>query len=150
MRKHLYVILLFINSFVCFSQSELSASSNAYKIKTARINFISNQINLTPEQAEKFWPIYNAHYDFIYNLKKERLELRRHSIVVNLNEEESKELYHKTNLFSQKTFRSKKRMYVELEKFLTYKQLLLLGGCESRFRSMLLEQLKHTNKTIKK
>ena len=30
------------------------------KIRTLKIAYISNQLNLTSNEAEKFWPIYNA------------------------------------------------------------------------------------------
>ena len=31
------------------------------KIEALRIAFISQQLNLTPEEAQKFWPVYNAY-----------------------------------------------------------------------------------------
>lgn len=31
------------------------------KIKTLKVNYISEALNLSPETAQAFWPIYNAY-----------------------------------------------------------------------------------------
>lgn len=31
------------------------------KIESARVAFLTNRLNLTPEQAQKFWPLYNEY-----------------------------------------------------------------------------------------
>lgn len=31
------------------------------KLESARVAFITNRLGLSPDQAEKFWPIYNEH-----------------------------------------------------------------------------------------
>ncbi len=63
MKKLIYLIF---SSWMCFTvqaqdaeelpQQDVSAKE---KIKAARIGLITQRLSLTPEQAEKFWPIYN-------------------------------------------------------------------------------------------
>lgn len=43
-------------------QAPLNNRQNAKdQIEALRIAFISQQLNLTPEEAQKFWPVYNAY-----------------------------------------------------------------------------------------
>lgn len=42
------------------------------KIETMHIAYISQRLNLTPEEAEKFWPVYNQYKADIDELRKQR------------------------------------------------------------------------------
>jgi hypothetical protein len=40
-------------------------------IQTAEIGFITKEANLTPEEAQKFWPIYNKYREEMKELRKQ-------------------------------------------------------------------------------
>ena len=44
------------------------------EIKAHKTAFITEQVNLTSTQAEKFWPIYNKHEQEVMALRKTQLE----------------------------------------------------------------------------
>lgn len=44
------------------------------QLESFKIQFISKKLTLTPEEAEKFWPIYNEQKDAIHKLMQERKE----------------------------------------------------------------------------
>jgi hypothetical protein len=44
------------------------------QLESFKIQFISKKLNLTPEEAEKFWPIYNEQKDATHKLMQERKE----------------------------------------------------------------------------
>ena len=69
MKKLAYglTVLCLFAGYPVFSQKNGAARE---KIETAKIGFITNRLNLTSEQAPKFWPVYNE-----YNAKKQ--EIRR-------------------------------------------------------------------------
>ena len=52
---------------------------NAYKV-----GFFTKKLNLTSQEAEKFWPIYND-----YQMQKNKIQLERISIIRNFNQSES-------------------------------------------------------------
>ena len=62
---HWLVALCLFTSYPVFSQEGRAARE---KIETAKIGFITNRLNLTSEQAPKFWPVYNE-----YNAKKQAI-----------------------------------------------------------------------------
>ncbi len=44
------------------------------EIKAHKTAFITEEVNLTSTQAEKFWPIYNKHEQEVMALRKTQLE----------------------------------------------------------------------------
>lgn len=64
MRKSFFLILtVLFTSVTVFSQNKAKREVLQEKIKSLKIGFITNKINLTPEESEKFWPIYNQMED---------------------------------------------------------------------------------------
>src|SRR3954465_914974 len=58
MRKFLLILFLCIGStYICNAQVKEKDDIN-----TVKIAYITNQLNLTPEEAQKFWPIYNRYF----------------------------------------------------------------------------------------
>lgn len=66
MRK-LYLIIAFIcSSAVSFAQEEMPSQE---KIQALKVAFISKELELTPAEAEKFWPVYNEYAKELKGLK---------------------------------------------------------------------------------
>ncbi len=40
------------------------------KIEALRIAYITQQLNLTPEEAQKFWPVYNSYKNDLQTMRK--------------------------------------------------------------------------------
>lgn len=47
-----------------------AGSSQHEKIQALRIAFISQQLNLTPTEAQKFWPLYNQYQTDLHTLRE--------------------------------------------------------------------------------
>ena len=47
------------------------------KIKAQKIAFISTELELTPDEAEKFWPVYNAYEAEMETLHEEKRKYKR-------------------------------------------------------------------------
>ena len=69
MRKLLLILFLFISSaYICSAQD---GNKDKEKIEAVRTAYITNQLNLTPEEAQKFWPIYNRYFSEVKKAKQE-------------------------------------------------------------------------------
>ncbi len=55
------MIGLFCISIVSFAQEQQPDPKQEEKILALEIAFISRKLDLTPEEAQKFWPIYNEY-----------------------------------------------------------------------------------------
>src|SRR5580698_4287079 len=62
------ILLLYGMIFsICFS----AFSQNGERLQSIEIAYLTKQLNLTPPEAEKFWPIYNQYKD---EIRKTRLD----------------------------------------------------------------------------
>jgi hypothetical protein len=62
--KKLYLIISFV--FICTlanaqTEQPMDHEQRGQNIEALKIAFISKELNLTPQEAEKFWPLYNQY-----------------------------------------------------------------------------------------
>ena len=114
------------------------------KIKTLKIAHISNELNLTTEEAEKFWPIYNEHER---SMMKIRHELRskskfRPDSTEKLSGDEANKLIE--NILSMKTaeLTFQKELISNLRDVIPPIKILKLEHAERTFREMLIKELR--------
>lgn len=74
MKIHLATIILSISTLFTFGQTPEDRKDKREQLQAAKIGFITTQIDLTPNQAEKFWPLYNEYSEA---KRKIRRELRK-------------------------------------------------------------------------
>ncbi|ANW95476.1 hypothetical protein AXE80_03920 [Wenyingzhuangia fucanilytica] len=141
MKKHITLIALFLlTSSIVFGQG--NDKNSREKIATAKISFISNELSLTPEQAEKFWPVYNSLKDEIYSLYQQKRELERNVNHDKITEKQAKIVLEKIIAKNQEIDRKKADFMKDLGKILNNKQLLKLNYAEHKFKKTLLERIK--------
>ncbi|HSH52187.1 MAG TPA: hypothetical protein VK982_10740 [Bacteroidales bacterium] len=68
------LILSFVISGLHSNAQESSKFSKEQQIKSQKIAFFTDKIGLTPEEAEKFWPIYNSYWERKNNIIADRKE----------------------------------------------------------------------------
>src|SRR5690606_19625766 len=60
--KHAFIYtLMFFFALPVLAQKVEKSSYDKEKLESAKVAFITQRLDLTPEQAEKFWPAYNQH-----------------------------------------------------------------------------------------
>ncbi|MBR9756546.1 MAG: sensor of ECF-type sigma factor [Algicola sp.] len=83
----LYLFILGL-SFSSLAQEK----SKKEKIEALKIAFITEHVNLTKQEAQNFWPIYNAYENNTDALRKTSSEKRKSKSPETLTETEAKEL----------------------------------------------------------
>ena len=81
MRKILYLIIT-ISMLSCIST--LAQNPNLEKLNTYKIGFFTKKMNLTSEEAEKFWPVYNE-----YQRQKNLIQRDKIMLIRDFNQNES-------------------------------------------------------------
>ncbi len=64
-------ILLLLLPFMAAAQDDFIPESRRQEIESQKVAFITNKLRLTPEESQKFWPVYNEYQDKSKALKKE-------------------------------------------------------------------------------
>ncbi|MBL6447000.1 hypothetical protein JMN32_11815 [Fulvivirga sp. 29W222] len=137
MRKLIMVLsLVFISTFLVGQSKE-----GLKKIESARIALITERLELTPEQAEKFWPLYREYSEKRKALRQEFVEARQSVDRKNMTEEESKMLLNKGLELKERQLNIDRTYAERLTRVISTQQLLQLRKAEDDFRRMLLERL---------
>jgi len=154
--KHIltFIFTLFI-SLSLFSQHRESRK----KIKTLKVSYITEKLNLSEKEAAKFWPIYNKFekkkYELYHvqrnNLRKEVEELGG---IENLTEKQAKSISNKMLAMKKLLYEGYVKFQSDLSKIISYKQIVMLEVGErdferrlmKRFRSQKIRKTKKENK----
>lgn len=140
-------LLLIALAFCSLTASAQFSKEKKEKIRAYKIAFLTDKLDLTESEAEKFWPLYNA-------FDKEMMQLRRKEgfgVLKNakakggikkLSEEEAKEVILQIRKINDKRHKLKTTFYNKAQKFLSYKKLLILEVSEHEFNRKLLRKLR--------
>ena len=110
------------------------------RLQTARIAYITTRINIKPEQAEKFWPVFNAFTNSRENLMRTIGDLSKGADTI--GEEEAKSKLNQKLQLQQKLVDEEKIFIADASKVLTYRQLLLLQNIARDFNRYLYDRQK--------
>jgi len=135
-RVPIFLILLFI-SFGIFAQNKEAMK----KIESARIALITERLGLTPDQAEKFWPVYREYNMQRREIREEFRNERQGANLQNMSEEESKQLVQKSMDMKQKELNLEKEYSKRLTEVISTQQLFKLKNAEKDFQQMLLQRI---------
>lgn len=141
MKKTSTFLLLFF-TLVNFAQTERGKMRE--KIKAEKIAFMTQQLNLSATEAEKFWPIYNTFEASTENIKKRylapiRQKMRRGS---NVYDAEANMLLDNLVIAENKMYEAKVKLFNDLKSAIPAKKIIKLKSVEDAFNRRLLERLK--------
>ncbi len=133
-----FLILGFIGLY-----STLSAQNKAAmrKIESARIALITERLGLSPEQAERFWPIYNEYSTQRRQIRNQWTEARKGADPQTMTEQQSQQLMNLRFEVKQKELNLEKDYAKRLREVISSQQILSLRNAEDDFKRMLLQRI---------
>ncbi|MVO08111.1 sensor of ECF-type sigma factor [Flavobacterium sp. TP390] len=143
MRKKLTLLLILIVS-VSFAQGGMKEKKE--KIKALKVAYITEKLDLTTEEAQKFWPVYNAFDDKQFEIKHNKMKA-----IVNqfenggfesLSDKEALDLITKMEDYEDEMHALKKRYLKDLLKVLPPKKVIRLKKAEDEFNRKLLREFR--------
>lgn len=136
-RNIMYGFLLFILS-ISISQAQ-ERRSKEERIQALKVAFITEELNLTPEQSQGFWPLYNELQGKLKKLKKDRI---KRPDIDNMSDAELEKLL-ENHLKVEEEKAALNRTYAQrFKKVITIRQVVKLTQSEHRFRKELLRRAK--------
>jgi hypothetical protein len=131
-------ILAAISGFPLSAQNTGMERLNAYKIA-----FFTKRLNLTPQEAEKFWPVYNEYQD-----SRNKLQTERQAIMRNFNQNElnmsGKEMTDAADRLVDLEVREAsltREFHIKIKTILSPVKVLRLYQAENQYRLQLLKEL---------
>ena len=104
------------------------------KINDARAAYITERLGLTPEEAEKFWPVYREYVQKRQDLRKQFREAKKSGTA-------EKELIELDLKIKQQELDLEKDYSGRLQKVISAQKLMNLRQAEGDFRRILIRQI---------
>jgi len=135
-------LIAFISFFMAFNGFSQAEEDQSRSIESAKIALITERLQLTPAQAEKFWPVYNE-----FSIQKRDLlrqqykEVKASSAAV--SESEAKAILDERAALKKKELALDEKYIPQLIDITSAKQVLSLQAAEREFRRLLLQRIRH-------
>jgi len=132
-------ILCVFATFVVFGQG----GPGREKIKTLKVAFITERLGLTSDEAQAFWPVYNAHEKDIQRIRRtERVDIQAKFMDMDmLSQAEASELLNQL-MELEKTKQNLHFAFLEkMSTVISPKKTLLLIKAEEDFKRRLLREM---------
>lgn len=143
--------LICLSIFFSWSLSAQKPSESREKIKALKIAYLTEQLNLTTTEAERFWLIYNAH-DKEHNALRYKMRtaiknaIDKNTSVDNISEKEAQDLIQLKLETDKKIYQSQSAFISKVKKVLSYKKIMKLQVAEMEFGRKLMRKYKRKRK----
>jgi hypothetical protein len=146
--KTLQIFLLLLCSIPVFAQEddavEIERDPKArQKIKAAHAAYITEHLGLTPEEAEKFWPVYREYAEKRQGLRQQFREARKKG-------QDEKTLLDLDLKIKQQELDLEKDYSTRFQKIITPQKLMSLRQAEGDFRRLILRQIQQRQQQMEK
>ncbi|MBT8324175.1 MAG: sensor of ECF-type sigma factor [Winogradskyella sp.] len=112
------------------------------RIKAQKIAFITEKLNLTPQEAQQFWPIYNKFEETAQNVKNKDLrEIKNKMRSGGLSDREANALLDRLTEAETKMHNAKLTLVKDLRSVISAEKIIRLKAAEDEFNRKLLERL---------
>jgi len=111
------------------------------KIRALRVAFITEQLDLSSEEAERFWPVHNAFHKQMRELQEERRALMVEVKEGDLSEAQMEANIQKSFTLEEKSIELKRKYHESFKKILSLEKVAALYGAEMEFQRRVLEEL---------
>lgn len=137
MKRHFYIffVLMMFLSTSTFAQG--INPKRAKQIEAIKIGFITRRLDLSPEQSQKFWPIYNQYQNDLNDIYRQK---RQNRIA---NADNPDKLIDDDFAYDSQILQIKKDYRHKFSDILTPQQIKSLYLAEKDFRDELIKQLKN-------
>ncbi|RAR70078.1 sensor of ECF-type sigma factor [Flavobacterium aciduliphilum] len=147
MKKTILLSVSFL-FFTLLSTAQIGPLRERFKekkeqIKALKIAFITEELQLTPDEATKFWPVFNAFEDKQQEIRKQKIKAflnRKDDRLDNLSEKDAATLLVQMESTEDELYQLKKKFISNLKGILPAVKILKLKRAEEEFSKKLLQQ----------
>ena len=135
MKKIIIIGLILLGSLEMAAQDRDDHRERIRALKTAHI---TEGLQLTPQEAEKFWPVYNK-----FDEKRRSLRRREHADIEDIEcitEEEANKMLEEYVQIEREDYLLQKEFFRELKTMLSAQRILELRKVEDDFHRRLLKE----------
>ncbi len=132
----LTLLLLFAMTFATAQPNEPSRE----RLKSLKIAFITERLELTSTEAQKFWPLYNEFEEQMLRLGNQERAILRTGQSDDLSESEADDQLEKLLGLRAERCKLEKDFFSDLKGVLPETKIIRLAGTEEEFKRRLLQR----------
>lgn len=139
--KTLTICMMLFTS-VCLAQP----GDRRENVEAMKIAFITKELQLTPAESEKFWPVYNQYDNQLKELRKAKRSNRKEVDMTAASDKELEERLMDEFSFRQKELDLSKEYYQKFKSVLPTKKAVALYKAEEEFKRELLRRIQNKHR----
>jgi hypothetical protein len=140
MKPGLIAITIFASMFALSASAQ---NQNMERLNSYKIAFFTKRLNLTPQEAEKFWPVYNGYQEMKNKLQAERQEINRNfsQNELNMTDKEMTDAGDRLVAIETREASLAQDFHNKIKGILSPVKVLRLYQAENQYRLLLLKEL---------
>ena len=146
--KKLFPYLFLLLSVITYGQNE-RLKEKRDQIKAMKVAFLTSELNLTSDEAEKFWPVYNAYDDKQFELRHQKMKTYDRKLndgsLDNMSDREALAFLNQIESTDEEQYVIRKKFNSALRNILPPTKILKLRKSEVDFDRKLLKQYRNKN-----
>lgn len=139
----LVTLCLLLLSIFSFAQTQGSRIKKD-KIRALKVSYITTELNLSPDEAAKFWPVYNTFEDKQMEIRKQKMKSykgrKEENSLDNISEKEASSLLSQMESTDDDMYQLRKKFISNLKDIIPAVKILKLKKAEDEFSRKLLQQ----------
>lgn len=136
--KHFLITALIVSGLATVAQAQVDPEKREARLAAFRAEVFTRVLNLSPEEAQNFWPIYNEYTD---KREQAQQELRSPKQLDQMSDAEVEEQIKRHFEMKQRELELEREAYQKLRKVLPLRKIAKLPAAEREFRESLVKKL---------
>lgn len=146
--KKTFTLFFLLVSFLHYGQNE-SMRAKKDQVKAMKIAFITSELNLTSDEAIKFWPAYKLYEDKLFELRHQKMMTYNKKLkdgsLDNMTDKEALAFLNQIESVDEEQYLVRKKFNATLRNILSPSKILKLRKSEIDFDRRLLQQYRKRN-----
>lgn len=140
--KYLLIVLFSSFSFYVMAQpaGKPRLEKARQKIETMHAAFITDKLNLSPDEARRFWPVYDQYKDEEKQIRQDRIPDK---MPVDMNEKEAEQFIIEKFSSQERQLALDRKYYARLKEVISVKKIASLYQAEKEFKLKLVDVMKN-------
>ncbi|HLF64549.1 MAG TPA: hypothetical protein VI603_12385 [Saprospiraceae bacterium] len=139
MNRILSSLMMLMMTTMLYAQPGVRREMMQDRVEAQRIAFITQKLQLTPDEATKFWPVYNEY-------KEKQQDIRRSAVpernIMDVTDAEAARIIEQHFATEESILRLKREYYDKLKNAIPPRKIARLAAAEMEFNRNVLEQIK--------
>jgi len=149
--KNILILLVLVTSATFAQKTDREEWHK--KINALKTAHITEALQFSSAEAEKFWPVYNVYEEKMHDLhktKKKEIYSKLKDGIDSMNDAEANTLIDKELQLEQKELQYRKELIAELKKIISPNKIIKLKKAEEDFKKELLKRYRQRKEKEKK